>query len=216
MSVADRLAYIARELPAAIERLARELRVPADGRVVDYGCAEAPYRGLFAPGVDYVRADLPGNPAASVEVDADGRLPLEDSSADAVLSTQVLEHAADPRLYLSECRRVLRPGGRLLISTHGIMVYHPAPDDYWRWTSAGLRKQLGDAGFEVVRFEGVMGLAATGIQLVQDSLYHRLPRRLRAALAAVAQALVALADRLEPRSSRDLNALVFAAVAERR
>ena len=56
------------------------------------------------------------------------------TSFDAVLSTQVLEHVADPGALPAERFRVLRPGGRLLLSTHGIFVYHPDPDDYWRWT----------------------------------------------------------------------------------
>ncbi len=59
-----------------------------------------------------------------------------------MLSTQVLEHVTDPRLYLAECHRVLRPGGPLLLSTHGIMVYHPDPVDYWRWTGAGLQRAV--------------------------------------------------------------------------
>ncbi len=82
-----------------------------------------------------------------------------------VLSTQVLEHVDRPGLYLAECHRVLRPGGRMLLSTHGIMVFHPDPVDYWRWTCDGLQRAVRDAGFEIVRFEGIVGLAATGIQL---------------------------------------------------
>lgn len=210
-----RLAHIVRELPAALERLAAELQVPAGGQVLDFGCADAPYHGFFAPGTEIVGADLPGNPHARVDIRADGTLPVEDASFDAVLSTQVLEHVGDPRRYLAECFRVLRPGGRLLLSTHGIMVYHPDPVDLWRWTSAGLDRAVRDAGFDVVHSEGIMGLGATGLQLVQDAYYWRLPRPLRPVLALVLQTLIALADRIEPRASRDMNALVFAVVARR-
>src|SRR4051794_6128788 len=111
-----RLAYIVRTLPAVLERLAPDLRVAADSRVLDYGCADVPYRRFFPAGVDYVTADLPGNPQASVEIRTGGSVPCADESFDAVLSTQVLEHVDDPGLYLSECHRVLRPGGRLLLS----------------------------------------------------------------------------------------------------
>jgi SAM-dependent methyltransferase len=211
-----RLAYIVRTLPAALGQLAPELRVAEGDRVLDYGCADVPYRGFFGAGVNYVTADLPGNPAASVEIADDGSVPCEDESFDAVVSTQVLEHVQDPGLYLSECHRVLRPGGRILLSTHGMMLYHPDPVDYWRWTCAGLRRIVEDAGFEIVRFEGIMGLTATGLQFTQDSLLGRLPRFMRPALCLVMQWLIALADRFESRESRELNALVFALVATRR
>jgi SAM-dependent methyltransferase len=206
-------AYFNRRLPERIEALARELRVPNRGRVLDYGCASMPYRGFFPAGVEYVGADFPGNPDASLELAPDGSVPAEDASFDAVISTQVLEHAADPRAYLSECMRVLRPGGRLLLSTHGTYHYHPDPGDYWRWTCAGLRLEVERAGFAVTSFEGVFGLAAVGLQLLQHALWARLWRIPRAALALVMQALVALADRLTSQASRDLDAGVFALIA---
>jgi SAM-dependent methyltransferase len=210
------LAYIIRALPAGLEALARDLRVARGGRVLDYGCADLPYRRFFPADVEYAAADLPGNPQATVEIGADGTVPVPDESFDAVLSTQVLEHVEDPSLYLSECHRVLRPEGRMLLSTHGIMVYHPDPDDYWRWTCAGLRRAVTDAGFEVVRFEGIMGLGASGLQLFQDAAYGRLPRPLRPVFALVVQSLIALVDRFQGPESRRLNALVFALVAEKR
>lgn len=206
-------AHHIRTLPARLEDLSRDLSVPPGGRVLDYGCADVPYRYFFAPDVDFVAADLPGNPAATLILNADGTVPAPDDSFDAVMSTQVLEHVHDPGLYLDECFRVLRPGGRLLLSTHGIFVYHPDPIDHWRWTSAGLRHVVERVGFDVVRFEGIVGLLATGIQLTQDALYHHLPRAVRPLLALCLQALAALADRLEGPRSRNLNAQVFGLVA---
>jgi hypothetical protein len=103
----------------------------------------------------------------------------------------------------------------MLLSTHGIMVHHADPVDYWRWTSEGLDRVVREAGFEVLRFEGIMGLAATGLQLLQDAVYYRLPRLPRAGLALFLQALIALADRLESAQDRRVNALVFVLVARK-
>jgi SAM-dependent methyltransferase len=210
-----RLAYIIEALPAGIEELVRDLHVADHAVVLDYGCADQPYRRLLPASVEYVGTDLPGNPLATREIAPDGTVPVDGESADLVLSTQVLEHVRDPGLYLRECYRVLKPGGELLLSTHGMMVYHPDPVDYWRWTGAGLRRAVEDAGFEVVRLEGIMGLAATGLQFVQDAIWWRLPRRVRAVFAFVMQKLVTLADRLDTPEGRRNNALVFALIARK-
>jgi hypothetical protein len=101
----------------------------------------------------------------------------------------------------------------MLLSTHGTFVYHPDPDDYWRWTRAGLQKIVRDAGFEVERFEGIIGLLPTGLQLVQDAIYWHLPRLLRAPFALIMQTLMALTDRLHSDENRTYNAQVFALVA---
>ncbi|MBA2505362.1 MAG: class I SAM-dependent methyltransferase [Thermoleophilaceae bacterium] len=210
-----RLSHIAGLLPRELEALAAGLGVPPDGRVLDYGCADAPYRHFFPAGVEYIAADIPGNPHATATIAPDGTVDVPDASVDCVLSTQVLEHVADPAVYLSECARVLRPGGGMLLSTHGIMVFHPDPVDLWRWTGEGLRHVVEQAGLEVERLEGIMGLGATGLQLFQDALLWRLRARLRAPVAWLLQRLVALAERLDDADTRRLNALVFAVVARK-
>ena len=210
-----RLSYIVNRLPIELEALSRDLGVSAEGRVLDYGCADVPYRYFFGPEVDFVPADLIGNPHAQVEIRSDGSLPLGDGSFDAVMSTQVLEHVGDPAVYLDESFRVLRPGGRLLLSTHGFMVWHPDPVDHWRWTCSGLREQVERAGFRVVRFEGIMGVAAMGFQLIQDAWYYRIPKLLRNPFALVTQSLIRVADRIEPVDSKRMNACVFALIAEK-
>jgi hypothetical protein len=60
-----------------------------------------------------------------------------------------------------------------------------------------------------------MGLAATGLQLVQDSFYWRLPRLLRPLAALVVQTLVRAADRVQSAESKRMNALVYALVARK-
>lgn len=209
-------AHHIRRLPAGLRELVGQLAVPSGGRVLDYGCADMPYRSFFPANVEYVGADLAGNPAASVAINTDGTVPVPDQSFDAVLSTQVLEHVEDPGLYLAECFRVLKPEGRLLLSTHGVFPYHPDPVDLWRWTCAGLRREVEQAGFEIVRFQGIIGMAATGLQLLQDAISYRLSERWVARLALVMQPLIAFADRFETPQSLSYNAQVFALVGVRR
>jgi SAM-dependent methyltransferase len=206
--------YVARELENVISLFA----VPATSagsRVLDYGCAARPYRELFGPGIEYVGADLDGNASADVVLNDDGRVPLPDAQFDLVLSTQVLEHVADPELYVSECHRLLRPGGTLVITTHGIMFYHPDPVDYWRWTSAGLRRILEAAGLAPVEIRGIMGLAPAALQLFQHATTLKVPERLRRPYIAMTQTLVELLDRSYSEESRLANSLVLAARAQR-
>jgi SAM-dependent methyltransferase len=49
--------------------------------------------------------------------------PLSDSVADLCVTDYVLEHVREPAHFLSECRRVLKPGGHLCIRTTNVMSY---------------------------------------------------------------------------------------------
>ncbi|MDQ5821326.1 MAG: class I SAM-dependent methyltransferase, partial [Actinomycetota bacterium] len=94
---------------------------------------------------EYVGVDVPGNPDADLEGTIES-IPVADASFDIVLCSQVLEHCSDPAQGVRELRRVVAPGGRVLVSTHGVQVYHPAPDDLWRWTHAGLERLFAENG----------------------------------------------------------------------
>ena len=167
-------------------------------RVLDVGCGTKPYRSFFTPfattyvGVDRVeslQADLVG----SVE-----DLPVEGSSFEVVLCNQVLEHCDDPVRAVAELRRVTAPGGRVLVSTHGVMAYHPSPTDYWRWTHAGLEKLFTENGaWESVRVTPASGttaclgmIASIYLDLAFNQLRaRRLARPVIAAINTVAGAI---------------------------
>jgi SAM-dependent methyltransferase len=123
-----------------LQAQAAELRGGPKVRLLDVGCGVKPYYPWFA-GIasEYVGLDVVENPAAELLGSVEA-LPIEDASFDIVLCTQVLEHCDDPAQAVRELRRVTRPGGRVLASTHGVQVYHPSPVDYWRWTHEGLHK----------------------------------------------------------------------------
>lgn len=183
-----------RGLVAAMEHATSMIDDPA--AVLDYGCGDMPYRPLFvARGATYIGADVPGNSHADLVI-VDGRIPVADASFDVVLSTQVLEHVPDPVAYLAEARRVLRSGGTFLLSTHGVWPYHPHPGDYWRWTREGLVRVVEDAGFTVRESSGILGPAATGIQLWQDAMLRVMPAMLHKPLILLCQSLMGLHERM--------------------
>jgi SAM-dependent methyltransferase len=120
-------------------------------RVLDFGCGGSPYRALFGS-CTYHRADLVGSgPDLDFEYGPDSLLGASSTDYDCVLSSQVLEHVGSPSVYLKECFRVLKPGGWLILSTHGLFEDHACPYDYWRWTTYGLRKLMEEVGFKVER-----------------------------------------------------------------
>src|SRR5438309_6241751 len=127
-------------LPLSDLLLGLKTLMPRDiTRVLDYGCGGSPYRRLFGT-CTYHRADLAGDLDVDFEYGPDSRLPAELADYDGVLSSQVLEHVLSPASYLAEAYRVLKPGGHLLLSTHGLFEDHACPYDYWRWTAYGLHE----------------------------------------------------------------------------
>lgn len=127
----------------------RDLIPQGAARVLDFGCGGSPYRSLFGL-CTYHRADLASSGTdLDFEYGPDSRLSAPPQDYDCVLSSQVLEHVGSPKAYLAECYRVLKPGGRLILSTHGLFEDHACPFDYWRWTVYGLKKLVEEAGFEV-------------------------------------------------------------------
>jgi SAM-dependent methyltransferase len=141
---------------------------PGD-RALDLGCGAGAFTALLAgagataigvevaeaavrrardehPGIDFRLAEL------------NGELPLEDSSFEIVWASEVIEHVADTARWLSEVRRVLVPGGRLLVTTpdhprlalalRGIERYSdPLGDHLHLYTRRSLGRLLDEFGF---------------------------------------------------------------------
>lgn len=141
-------------------------------RVLDVGCGVKPYEPLFRPyASQYVGVDV-GNPAADLEGSAED-LPVEAATFDLVLCTQTLEHCLDPAKAVRELRRVVAPGGRVLASTHGVQVYHPAPEDLWRWTHAGLKRLFKENGeWSALSVQPGSGTTACLAMLAAYYVYH--------------------------------------------
>lgn len=78
---------------------------------------------------------------------------LSDESYDFVVCTEVLEHTLRPFDAIREIRRILRPGGFLLLSVpFNFRIHGPLPD-CWRFTEHGLRAILD--GFEIAELSGI-------------------------------------------------------------
>jgi SAM-dependent methyltransferase len=156
--------------PRALAEFVRGLE-PAE-RALDLGCGDGrlgaalPARELVAADVSAValeraRTRLPQ--ARLVELEPDTPLPFADSEFDLVLLAETLEHVRDVQLLVSELRRVLRPGGRLAVTTpaHGRLTgldllargferrLDPLSPHLRFFTRRSLRELLEQLGFEL-------------------------------------------------------------------
>ena len=128
-------------------RLVKRLR----GRCLDVGCGIGDML-LHRP--DTVGVDVNARTVAfcrsrgaqAVQMEPD-RLPFDARSFDSVLMDNVLEHIADPGPLLGEVRRVLRPGGRLLVGVPGRRGWDSDADHKVFYDEAGLSARVGAAGF---------------------------------------------------------------------
>jgi SAM-dependent methyltransferase len=80
-------------------------------------------------------------------------IPLPDGSVDSVLCTQMLEHVPHPWKVLSEIFRVLKPGGKVLLTAPQLNELHEEPLDFYRYTKYGLTVLCTEAGFTVLHMD---------------------------------------------------------------
>jgi SAM-dependent methyltransferase len=127
--------YWFRRHEVVYQRLADRCR----GRdVLEAGCGEGYGADLIADvarrvvAVDYDEATVAHVRARYPRVEVRhgnlAELPLPDASVDVVVNFQVIEHLWDQPGFVAECRRVLRPGGVLLMSTPNRITFSPGRD----------------------------------------------------------------------------------------
>ncbi|CCK30276.1 SAM-dependent methyltransferase [Streptomyces davaonensis JCM 4913] len=185
--------------------LATALGTAHQATILDIGCGDGTAAAVAAPllkghriiGVDWsqdalrrARTRLACQPVRGELTD--GGLPFRSESVDAVLFSEVIEHLVDPDAALDEIRRVLRPGGHLMLSTPNLAAWynralllagvqpvfsevslrgiHGRPGrevvGHLRlYTARALREFVAASGFEVVRLAGAP--------------FHGVPRPLR-------------------------------------
>lgn len=107
---------------------------------LDLGCGQGDLLTLLAPradkalGMDYspvmvetAAANLAEFPNVSVSCSPAERLDLPDATLDAIILADVIEHLREPLVCLRECLRVLKPGGRVIITTPNARM-----ENFWK------------------------------------------------------------------------------------
>jgi 2-polyprenyl-3-methyl-5-hydroxy-6-metoxy-1,4-benzoquinol methylase len=180
-----------RALPAGLEPAHFELRRDflmagvTDGmRVLDLGCGEGAFAAeLERAGAEVLAVDVAEEPLRRARVahpglslqliDGEGDWQIADASFDLVWAGEVIEHVADTARWLSELRRVLRPGGGLRLSTPQLgrfqllaaalsgrafaRRFEPRSDHLHHYSRATLRALISDFGFEQIAVRPAAG-----------------------------------------------------------
>lgn len=149
--------------------------------VLDLGCGGAPYAKHFP---NRVGCDVEARVGVHVRADA-LRLPFRNETFEAILCTEMLEHVVRPDVAIGEMFRVLRPGGRLILTTRFLYPMHGAPHDYFRFTRFGLLRLF--AGWELERLDEDLTSIETAAQLA-EYIANQWPRWLRWPAKALIQA----------------------------
>jgi SAM-dependent methyltransferase len=139
------------------------------GRLLDFGCGSKPYRDLFTV-TEYVGVDLenPGHPHLNEEIDVfyDGKkIPFPDNHFDAVFSSEVVEHIFNLEEILQEVKRVMKPGGKILVTCPFSISEHESPNDYARYTSFAIKHLFEKNHFTVLAYEKSGNYVETVFQL---------------------------------------------------
>jgi SAM-dependent methyltransferase len=87
-------------------------------------------------------------------------VPKPDSSYDTIICNAVLEHAEYPDKIMEEFRRLLRPGGHLILGVPFIQPYHPAPD-FRRYSREGMDQLGREHSFKTIVLYPVHTIAQT-------------------------------------------------------
>lgn len=154
---------------------------PGDLRVLDVGAGRGAMSqrlhraGYAVEACDKFPDAFEYGPVTCHEADFSAGLPMADASYDIALAMEVTEHIHDHGLFFSECARVLRPGGRLFVTTPNILSLKSR----WRFMTTGYPYTFGP--LEQDRHDGLQHVAALSLDQ-----YRYLGRSSGLALTAVA------------------------------
>ena len=177
-----------------------ELRRYMSGKVLEVGAGHVGRRGEFKPPFDNAESWCYINLSRAQSPDVLGDViypPLRGGTFDCILCLEVLEYVREPGRALVAMRRLLRPGGRLILSVP-FMHRMDTSNDYWRFSTHGLVMLLTQAGFLVTEKKNQGAAFAVVVNILKYSLQVRQDRWREWRARLVRPILEAMIKRDEP------------------
>jgi len=184
-----------------IDQALLEQQASFSGEVLDLGGKKIKKRGTFRPperltkNWHYLNFDFSEQP----DIVADAHtLPFQDNSFDWVICTEVLEYIAEPSKMIAEISRVLKPSGKMFLTSPFLYQIHGKPHDLNRFTDEKIKSFLLQNNFliETLSPQGYFFLVlADFIRAGIASIQNRLLRYCAALLLYPDCLILALLDR---------------------
>jgi SAM-dependent methyltransferase len=166
--------------------------LPGGSLVLDLAGNRVGKRGLFdieSYALNVVYANLSAAKRPDVQAYAES-LPFGDSTFDAVICSEMLEHVRNPVAVMEEIRRVLKVKGALLISVPFLNRIHGDPYDYGRYTDFFWAETLENSGFEAIVVEKQGLFWSVLADMLRELLYMKAARYKSGLLISLLGALV--------------------------
>jgi SAM-dependent methyltransferase len=102
---------------------------------------------------EYIGVDIRKGPSVDLVYDAEKLMDkLEAESFDVVFSTELLEHVLNPKIVISNMKRLCKRRGAILLTTRSYgYPFHPSPYDFWRFEPSDMEALFSDC--EILNLE---------------------------------------------------------------
>jgi SAM-dependent methyltransferase len=143
-----------------------------EGRVLDLGAGSAKYKEIISQKAsEYRSCDAVKNKNIDDVCDV-LNLHYPEESFDTVISTQVMEHVNNPFLMASQIGKILKVGGKVILTAPFLIPLHSGPDDYFRFTKNGLSEIFKQSGFAIIESGYYGGFPAVISEMIHFSWFN--------------------------------------------
>jgi len=150
-------------------------RLDTKAEVLDIGAGRGDFKTIFSH-CRYTGLDIYPYPELDLAVDLIELCPFKEESFDLIVMANVIEHVFEYRKLVSRAAKLLKPGGRLLITVPFLLKLHQEPVDYHRYTRYALQQLGSENGLTAEVLDGYYNPLALMDEGIGNVWEYCLPR----------------------------------------